>query len=223
VAALRSIDAGRKGGPWALRGRKLRVPQATWWHALLGLGCRYGELRQVRWCDVDLAVRALTLRAETTKGNRERVVPIHADLAGRFRALREEHARVFGGVPGPRDLVFLTPNGTPWPVATTNLMRLHNRVLELAGVERVDAEGRTVDIHALRGAAASRLARQGVGLVQAARILGHADTRTTSRHYVRLGIEDLRSAAERLSPPVLRQTHDGAEEREATEHGRASG
>ena len=88
IAALRSIETGRKGNLWALRDRGLRIPQATWWHALLGLGCRYGELRQVRWCDLDLAQRALTLRAETTKGNRERRVPIHADLAARCTGAR---------------------------------------------------------------------------------------------------------------------------------------
>jgi integrase len=82
-------------------------------------------------------------------------------------------------------------------------MRIFNRLLIAAGIERLDANGRKLDIHALRHTMASRLARNGVGLVQAQRLLGHSDPKLTAAVYSHLDVDDLRRAIERVPESVL--------------------
>jgi len=122
-----------------------------------------------------------------------------AYLARLLAALRTTHERALARIVGPRDRVFLSPDGAAWPASTTNARRVFKRLLERAEIERADAHGRKVDIHALRGTVASRLARTGVGLVQAQRLLGHSDPKLTAKHYISLKTEDLRDAVERLA------------------------
>jgi integrase len=73
-------------------------------------------------------------------------------------------------------------------------MRIFNRLLNAAGIPKIDLQGRKLDLHALRTTAASRMQRNGVPLMQAARILGHSDPKLTAVHYVDLDTEDLRGA-----------------------------
>ena len=94
------------------------------------------------------------------------------------------------------DPVFRTPEGARWCRPTNNVMRIFDRILKRAEIPRVDAEGRKVDMHALRHTFASRLARSGAGLVQAQRLLGHSDPSLTARVYTHLDVEDLRGAVE---------------------------
>ena len=54
--------------------------------------------------------------------------------------------------------------------------------------------GRKLDLHALRHTAASRMARCGVGLVLAQKLLGHADPKLTAKVYSHVEVEDLRAA-----------------------------
>ncbi len=83
---------------------------------------------------------------------------------------------------------------------TTNGRRLLRRVLDRAGIVRRDALGRVVDIHALRHTAATGMARRGVPLVVAQRVLGHASPEMTAKVYTHLGLEDLRGAVEGVNP-----------------------
>ena len=74
-------------------------------------------------------------------------------------------------------------------------MRVFDRLLEAAGIERQDAHGGSIDIHALRHTTATRLARSGTPLAITQRILGHSDPKLTARVYTHLGAEDLRGGA----------------------------
>lgn len=184
-------------GDGSLRGVP-RVPQHAFWRALLETGARYGELVAVRWADLDLEQRVLHLRAATTKAQRSRSIPILAGLAEELRGLRDDHVRVLRRPLRPDDRVFLSPRGCPMPAATVNVMRVFDRLLEAAGIDRVDAQGRKLDIHAMRHSAATRFARAGVPLQQTQRILGHADPKLTAAIYSHLEVEDLRGAVARL-------------------------
>ncbi|MBK7877792.1 MAG: site-specific integrase [Planctomycetes bacterium] len=181
-----------------LRGRP-RVRQYPLWRSLLETGARYGELTRVAWSDVDLDRGVLLLRAEHTKAGRSRKVPILAGLVGELRQLRAEHVHALGRPLRPEDRVYLTPRGCAWCGPSNNLMRAFDRILEAAGIDRVDAQGRKVDIHALRHTLASRLARTGAPLIQAQRILGHSDPKLTARVYAHLDVEDLRGAVEGIA------------------------
>lgn len=198
LAAVKTIEGGTKGVQWSLRRRKLRVPQAPLWRAFLETGCRYGELTKVAWADVDLDLRVLRLRAVHTKAGRARDLPLLEGLVGDLRALRATHALVLGRPLRPNDPVFLSPEGRFWCGPTNNIMRVFDRLLDAAGIDRVDAEGCKLDIHALRHSFASRLARSGVPLQKAQRILGHRDPKLTATIYSHLGVEDLRDAVDQL-------------------------
>ena len=183
---------------WHVVGYPVRVPQAALWRALLETGGRYGELTRVCWRDLDLDGALLRLPEDITKNGRARAIPLLAGLVGELRALLPIHERVLGRVVLPGDRVFLSPAGKPYSWATTNLKRQFARLLERGGIPRDDDQGRRIDVHALRHSFASRLARAGVGLVHAQRLMGHSDPRLTAKAYTHLDIADLRGAVEAI-------------------------
>jgi integrase len=207
LSASRTIELHGRGIGYATRPRPERVPQAPLWRALLTTAARWGELTRVTWLDLDADQRALTLRAATTKSGRARVIPLPQSLVDELLALRAVHQRVRMRLAQPADRVFLSPDGADWADYTTNGRRLLRRVLDRAGIARRDALGRVVDIHALRHTAATGMARRGVPLVVAQRVLGHASPEMTAKVYTHLGLEDLRGAVEGVSavPQRLRE------------------
>ncbi len=186
-----------------------RVPQLPLFLTLVSTGVRWNEARLLTWNDVDLKRRVLVVRAENAKSRKERAIPLSEDLAERLMQLKMLHETVLARLPSASDRVFLSPEGCAWARPTTNVVRVLRRLLERARIPRVDAEGRKIDLHALRTTAASRLARSNVPLVKAQRILGHSDPRLTSQAYVALDVEDLRDAIDNLptlgASPVGRQ------------------
>jgi len=180
---------------------RVRVPQAPLWVFLLSYGSRYGEARQLAWGDVDFQARTVTLRPENTKTHKARCVPISREFAAELEQLRLLHARALGRGVGGADRVFLSPEGQPHREDTTNARRVFRRLLDAAGIERIDALGRRLDIHALRGTCATRLARNGVGMAITQRLLGHKTVEMTAKHYTRLEVEDVREAIEGRAGP----------------------
>ena len=180
----------------------VRVPQTPLWMFLLETGARWGEARTLRWGDIDLGRRLLVLRAENTKSRKQRAIPIAEDLAAELVRLRALQETLLRRLPNVEDAVFLSPEGHAWGWPTTNPMRILDRLLDRAGIAKVDTEGRKLDIHALRTTCASRMARRGVPLAITQRWLGHSDPNLTAQHYTDLGVEDLRAAVERT--PDLR-------------------
>ncbi|MFN0009296.1 MAG: tyrosine-type recombinase/integrase [Planctomycetota bacterium] len=189
----------------ALLEERTRVPQRILFQTLVESGMRFGEARTLRWGDLDTTGRLIVVRAENAKGRKQRVIPIREGLAQELRALRVLHERVLGRIPTAAENTFLTPDGVPWKKATTNVRRLLLRLLERAGIQRVDVQGRHIDVHALRATCATRMARAGVPLVQTQRILGHSTPVLTSRHYSLVDADDLREAVETVPvPPTAR-------------------
>jgi integrase len=100
-------------------------------------------------------------------------------------------------VPEPGDLVFLSPKHRPLCPHGNPARVLLGRLLDRAGIAHEDDQGRvTVDIHALRRTAVTRLARHSVPLATVSAILGHSDVRLTQRFYVDLRIADTKKAIE---------------------------
>jgi integrase len=205
AAFLRAVEDDDEECEVLMQGMQ-RVPQLPLFLTLVTTGIRWNEARLLTWNDLDLKRRVLVVRAEHAKSKRERSIPLSEDLAGRLMQLKMLHETVHARLPSSADRVFLSPEGCPWLLPTTNIVRVLRRLLERAGIRRVDTDGRRVDLHALRTTAASRLARSNVPLVKTQKILGHADPRTTSQVYVALEVEDLRDAIEAL-PPIARTDH----------------
>jgi integrase len=175
----------------------VRVPQTILWQFLLEVGSRWGETRLMTWGDVDLGKRIVVLRAENTKSRKQRAVPLSEELAQELIKLRALQETVLMRLPNASDAVFRSPEGARWGWPTTNPMRILVRLLDRAGIAKVDTQGQKLDIHALRTTCASRMARRGVPLAIAQRWLGHSDPKLTSVHYVNVDVEDLRQAVER--------------------------
>lgn len=201
-----TIANGTKGSEYDERRRLPRVPQRLLFTVLLEAGSRWWETVSVTWADLDREKATMRLRASTTKSGRTRVVPLRTELVAELWALRAAHQRARQRLVQSTDRVFLTPEGADWKRETNNPRRLLDRILERAGIARQTTDG-VIDLHALRHTTASRMARHGVPLIVAARVLGHASTEMTSRVYTHLGTEDLRAAVIATNrAPVRTQT-----------------
>jgi integrase len=184
------------------RGRKL------WYLTAALAGLRRGDLIALTWGDIDLDGRAITIGHG--KAKRTDIIPMHTQLADELAALRDERQ------PEPTDRVF--------PTEVTNATRIRDflraglahretvtddkgepvmigkgkRRRPLTRIVCEDAEGRVVDLHALRTTLGTNLARQGVAVQLAQKIMRHASYKTTQKHYVVLGLTDTTGAIDCL-------------------------
>jgi integrase len=131
-------------------------------------GLRLGELTSLRWRDVDLDRRQLTVRhraTSRTKSRRDRIVPIARVAEETLRRLEAmgsgEH--VFAGAGGGR---------VNKEYASKSFLRYRRR----AGLPE------EIHFHSLRHTCASWLVQGGVALVRVKEILGHASIQTTMRY-----------------------------------------
>ncbi len=142
---------------------------------------RRQELVELRVDDFDFAHRTVRLRAETTKGGRERIVHY---TAGTGRALWEylHYRRTLSTSPGP---LFLSESrrNRGEPISKWTWNDVAARLRRAAGVERFSP-------HTLRHARLTHLARQGWGLHELCAYAGHADPKTTMV-YVHLSGRDV--------------------------------
>ena len=158
---------------------------------------RRQELVELRVDDFDFAHRTVRLRAETTKGGRERVVHY---TAGTGRALWEylHYRRTLSASPGP------LPLGVPPKSRRADLeVDLERR----RGTAPPGGRCERFSPHTLRHARLTHLARQGWGLHELCAYAGHADPKTTMV-YVHLSGRDVAArvgvTAQRLDEAVDR-------------------
>ena len=144
-------------------------------------GLRRGEIRALRWCDVDLGrkqmsvVKAVWRSVEDTpKGNRGRVVPLTDELVAALRAHRGLGERVLGA-----------------DLSNRQIRNVMERVQRRAGVE---VNG---GIHLLRHTFCSHLAIAGVPAKAIQELAGHADLKTSMR-YMHLSPGNKRDAVSTL-------------------------
>jgi site-specific recombinase XerD len=88
------------------------------------------------------------------------------------------------------DYLFLRSDGKPW--GKNHQSRPMQDACKAAKIDP------PVSFHDLRHTYASMLAQQGVDLLSISKLLGHADTRITARHYAHLCDQTLRNAVSRL-------------------------
>ncbi len=175
--------------------------------AALDSGMRRGEMLALRFRDVDPARGLITLRGETTKSRKTRVVPI---ATTRLRAVFEWLRLEADGEKKAEDaLVFTDEAGEPlgsfrtaW---VTAVLKAHGIKPEwrsygwTALTPACQEAFRRTDLHwhDLRHEYASRLVEQGTALAQVRDLLGHASITTTER-YDNQTIANLQLAAARL-------------------------
>jgi integrase len=207
-----------KGVPWlnvddslelpAVRGRRDRIATRTeaaalidalpeseraLWATAFYAGLRRGELRALRWSDVDLASEPAVIHVRRTWDDVEGEVDVKTEagyrtvpLTGRLRSLVVEHGlttRRGGG-----DLVFGRTPSDPFTPTTTRL-----RALRAWGWKREDRKWvpsgtpspalQPLTPHEARHCAASYLIEAGLNDLELTATIGHSDVRTTKNIY----------------------------------------
>ncbi|GMV95126.1 MAG: hypothetical protein AMXMBFR82_49040 [Candidatus Hydrogenedentota bacterium] len=174
-------------------------------------GLRYGELRsltigQLRLNEVPPCIE---LYAKDEKARRGAVLPLHADLlvtlneylSDMLSAAQRAARKADGPIP-----MALDPSVKLFDLPAS-MVRVFDRDLAFAGIDKIDAHGRTLDIHSLRATFASELARSGVSLQQAAQLMRHSDPRLTMGTYTHLSVLDGAAAVSQL--PALPHVEKG--------------
>ncbi|MFZ4553667.1 MAG: tyrosine-type recombinase/integrase [Burkholderiales bacterium] len=149
--------------------------------AALLTGCRFSELARIKAGDVNLDRQTVHITSEAKSG-RGRHVPLNEAGKQLFAKLVSDNDR--------SELVFRRPNGSGWGK--------NHHVRPLQAANQAAGIAPPIRFHELRHTYASQLAQQGVDLLTISKLLGHADTRITARHYAHLSDQTLRSAVEKL-------------------------
>lgn len=190
------------------------------WYALAARpGLRKGDLKTLRWRDLDLEagqveirqgkakrVDLLPLESRTVLRLQERRTQSRPDPSDRvFPATVTDQTRLkdFERAGLARRVVVLDANGEPQWIGRGRRRRQRTRLT------CIDEQGVAVDLHALRTTFCTQLIRADVPLAKTQKLMRHADPRTTLKHYSKLTLTDLRKAVERL--PVLSSPQRGEE------------
>jgi integrase len=156
--------------------------------AAVDSGARFGELKTLRWSDVDLPGRSINIRAFHTKTAQGRSVPISERLFFELTRLYSEASDKEDG------LVF---------GITDSVKKAWKSACKAAGVEGLR-------LHDLRASFISRMIQMGMPAEEVMKISGHSQVQTLYAHYLRITPETVRQAAD-----LLNEMHD-AEAREAS-------
>jgi len=181
--------------------RLLKVADGEW-HTMilvaLRTGLRFGELRALRWQDVDLVAGRLVVRQNivngivgTPKSGHAREIPLGKEVRAALKAHR--HLR------GP--LVFCDLGGRVLTVGEPRYAI--ERICKRAGL-------RMIGWHCLRHTFASHLAMRGAPLKAIQEMLGHSTIQMTMR-YAHLAPEVAREAVELLDQPASLRGRELAE------------
>lgn len=173
----------------------------------LGTGLRLGELRALRWRDVDRERRLLRIqraysRRELKQPKTEagvRAVPLFPSVDAALRAVAGRQLALERYAPD--ELVFCTLRGTPLHESNVN-RRVWRPALRRAGLAELGYRW-----HDLRHTCVSRLVAAGadVKLVQA--VAGHASPMITLKRYSHLLDARVTEAATRFDPVGVRALH----------------
>lgn len=155
---------------------------------LLLTGQRRTEVATMKWADVDIEAKAWTLRSGSTKAEREHLVPLSAPVL-----------EVLKSVPQMGPYVFTTDGETHIGGFAKGKLRLDAFVA---------ARGEPLEpwtLHDLRRTASSHMARLGLSKEIRGRVLNHAVSGVTDRHYTPFDFApEKRSALERWAAELMR-------------------
>jgi integrase len=133
--------------------------------ALLATGCRKSELTLLKWRDVDLDQRLITIQALNTKSLRSRKIAITNKLYAELSILWDNSdklpdRRVFG--------------------IQSNVRKAFSSACKIAGIKEGGIDG--LSLHSFRHSVAVRLVKGNLPIQLVGRILGHSQLQTTYRY-----------------------------------------
>lgn len=145
-------------------------------------GMRISELIGLRWENINqnaIVVSEQIYRgvADTPKGDKTRIIPLHPKLKEYVRANRAS------------GLVFTNINGGPldYRVTTRSLERFYKR-------NNIPCK----KFHAYRATFCTNLCRNGVPIQVASKIMGHSSIEVTAKYYTSININEMMEAIEKL-------------------------
>jgi integrase len=146
-------------------------------------GLRRGELARLSVGNLELAGPrpCVRLQAADTKNRRADTVPLRQDVAGELRSWTA----------GKR------PDERAFRVRK-DLVHVLDLDLAAAGIDKADGRGRIVDVHSLRMTFGTWLARAGVPLTTAQKLMRHSDPKLTANLYTDAALLDLQGAVDAL-------------------------
>lgn len=150
--------------------------------AALFTGARYSELTGLTVANVNPDTRSVYI--QPSKSGRGRHIPLSAGGLDFFRT-------AIAGNSGTAS-VFTKVDGTPWGK--------NHHIRPLMDACNKATISPAITFHELRHTYASLLAQAGADLLTISKLLGHADTRITSRHYAHLCDRTLANAVNTLLP-----------------------
>ena len=150
----------------------------------LSTGMRFSEILGLKWTEVDLEKKQITVSAKSSKSGKQRVIPINSLLFSLFERQMELNA-------GKCDFVFLYEDpktGKLRPITTVR--RAFTMACKRAGIKNLT-------FHDLRHTFGSRLIERGADPVSVKDLLGHANLKTTEI-YLHSSIGRMREAVSLL-------------------------
>lgn len=152
----------------------------------LNTGLRRGELLKLKWNNVNLEQRTLTVEAQTAKAGKTRHIPLNSEALALFRAWKDHQP---GQKPNVKSVyVFCDEDGQPFGDMRTSWEGLLER-----------AKIKNFRWHDLRHTFASNLVIAGVDLNKVRALLGHSDYKMTLR-YAHLAPDHMQDAVDKLDP-----------------------
>jgi len=148
----------------------------------INTGLRRGEILKLKWPQVDLERRLVTILKPKNKETRS--IPINTNVQELLK----------GKVTKRKNSGYVFPSEAGTQIGPNNMERAFRKARKEAGLS-------DVRIHDLRHTAASRMAQAGIDLYKVGTILGHNDVRMTKR-YAHLNVECLREGVDALNKPV---------------------
>jgi integrase len=132
-------------------------------------GARQGELLRLRWGDIDLSRKVISLFRPKTGS--AAAIPLHATLAAELKRVKAERATIGRRIVADGEPVFLSRDGTPYRYPTS----AWRFALKRAGL--ADREG--LVFHSLRHSFATAYLEGGAAITDLQGLLGHQSVSTT--------------------------------------------
>ena len=192
----------------------LGLERALMYKTLALTGLRQGELGSLTIGQLHLDDRLpfVELKAANEKNREGSHIPLRADLVADLREWLSLRAASLDGeiersgdvVPFGQEMEKL-PNSAPLFNVPEKLVKILDRDLALAGIEKRDDRGRTVDVHALRHTYGSHLSSGGVSPRTAQAAMRHSKIDLTMNVYTDPRLLDIHGALDALPDLPLEQ------------------
>ncbi len=153
---------------------------------LIYTGARKGEFISLQLKDLDLYKNLITIRGETSKSKRTKILPIHPTLLMHLKDYLEERKK--GEYKTEFLIVSLTKDRG---LSKDGLKHWYERLEKLAGID--------FHLHQFRHTFACILTEKGVPTASLQKLMGHIDIRMTARYTRSLKAEDMGMEIDKIS------------------------